>query len=298
MIDTFLSKLFLSVAVIVIVGALVGLFSLQKEAFRAQELEATCDSVQMRVDEISSLNAETTVLFTYGEGQSGEAVKLPHEILGKPYTMDFYTTAVRIKQDNLLGRATFSHTVHLFYPGDLADITASDLESIDGVFPSLRVEAEQNLLVERRYFESSGYQTFVYMPSSVSNQSVARDLAESIDEHAQSAKGTYDIECPDCDVALIPNFVVARGVGYSCVAKVHVNQTYDPETVWSSTQAVGMDEFTAKGSEHNEVITVKKGDSFVLERYWVSVKVKYYTVGSTVPTELTIKVVQSFAYGA
>jgi len=297
MIDTLFSKIGLTVAVIVIVGALVALFSLQKEGFRLDEIEATADSVQMRVDELSSLNAETTVPVYHGGEQADGAVVLPRDIFGDPYRMDLFPTAVLIDQRGMLGRATFQHTVHLFHPGDATDFTQTDLSFLDGVFGKLSVTVDQDLVLDRRYYGSAGYQTFLYLETCEGNQSVADSLAESIDSHAMSGKNSWSIECPDCDVQVVPNFVCALGKTYSCVAMIHVNQTYDPEDLWASDQAVTMEEFAQKGSENNEVIAVKKGDSFTLERYYVTVKVKTYKVGSSTPTEITIRVLQSFAYG-
>ncbi len=296
MVETFMTKLFLSIAVIAIVTSLVGFFSLQLESFRLQELDATCDGIQLRVDEVSSVEGETRVLFTYGEVQAGEAVMLPHLVHGKGYFMDFCTTAILINQEDRWGRATFSHKVHLFYPGDVTDLTPTDLEALDGIFRTVRFRSENDFLAERRYFVSSGYQTFIYPSEGARDQSAVQRLADEIDQHSWSAPGTWEVDCDECDVVLLPDLVVTLGEGFAGVAQVHVNHTYDPDAVWAGVDGVDIEEFEQRGAASNSVIKVPKGGSFVMERYELSVEVRYQVVGRPEPEVRSLDIVHSFVH--
>jgi len=276
MIANLLTKLSLTVAVMIIMGALLGIFALQIDSFRAQQLSATGDSIQLRVDGLSAIDSESQILFVYGQGSSsGEAIKLPSDVNGDPYVMDFYPDAILVNQGDRWGKSTFQHKVHLFFPGDITDVSASDLQALDREFNSLRVMSLEKFSVERRQFASSGYQTFLYRDGSDLKQEAVRDLAKVIDGHANDVKGTVDIGSDDADIVIIPNFVISRADGYAGVAHVHVNFTFDPHTLWTDGEAVDIDELAIEGRAHNGRIEVGRGSAFVLERYQLSVKIHY-----------------------
>lgn len=278
-----------------IVAFIVAIFNMQISSLREAELDAVCERIQLPMDEVSSLNDEATVLFTYGEGSSGEAIKLPEAIGGDHYVIDFYTVAVLIKQDGRGGKATFQTPIHLFYPGDISDMTSSDLRTLDAELRTLRVAPSEEFRVERRHFPSSGYQTFVYRAGSEDSQEPVRELAEAIDAYRTATSGSVEMDSADADAVILPNFVVLRDGGYAGVAQVHVNFTFDPRPVWSDGEVVELDELSTESRVRNERIEVPKGGKFTLERYTLRVSVQY-SMSPDGQGKQVLEIVESFIH--
>jgi hypothetical protein len=165
MLDWTLSKIICSMFAIALIGFAAAFFATQQSAYDDAHLQRIADLIGEKVDEISNINGNTTLLITYNKSKTG--VHLTRWIGGKSYELEFGVNLLVVRSyKGTTGTARFASKVHLWTPNILQfntthyDIIQQDRNAMYKVFKS-----GEDFVIETRYFCVDGeyqYHTFIY----------------------------------------------------------------------------------------------------------------------------------------
>jgi hypothetical protein len=165
------------VAAGVILAAVLGVFIAQKRSLEELELQEVADEIAKRVNDVSSVNAETSVNMTFNENKAsrGEGILLRDTIGGKDYEIELTPNMVIIRQDGRVATAKFDKSVHVWDPevelNGRKYTNQSELDEIDSEHIRVKKSSGYDFTIERKQLTvdkgSRGgvvleYHTFVY----------------------------------------------------------------------------------------------------------------------------------------
>lgn len=182
MIDFIYSKVGLIVAALLITSVMLGVFAYQRRQIDTITLHTIGENLSSLVNEVCTIEGEVKWLLTFDEQRRPDGTYFPPTVGGDPYTIRISPDMVFLEQDQKLASSRFSSTVHVWNPGDMRNITTSDLAKANDHIYTLEFEGGYDLFIESRYITGSGYETFIYLEDSESFQSevnrIGRDLKE------------------------------------------------------------------------------------------------------------------------
>jgi hypothetical protein len=166
MLESISSKAVTAVAVLALLGTVIGYFQAQNGALEEEHFRAMCYSVARAVDGLSSLNGGASLNITFRA--EGAGLHLDPSFRGKAYQVEFRASQIIFRQGELVAAKGFIRPVHLWDPNAAADGAAitSDilLERLDSEHNVLRTVSGNELSMERVPLLVSGlkvYHTFV-----------------------------------------------------------------------------------------------------------------------------------------
>jgi hypothetical protein len=168
MIEFVSSKVVGAVAAMVLLGSILGFFSIQRSSAEEQQFRAMCDSLARTIDGVSSLNAATEVDVAFGRNGSG--LGLDFSFRNRGYDIEIRAGQVLFRQGGLAAVSPLTRAVHPWDPKLLGNGTAlyvpeGGLEERDRESPVLRSPSGRDLVVESRLVYVAGeprYETFVH----------------------------------------------------------------------------------------------------------------------------------------
>lgn len=168
MLESIASKVVSAVAVIVLLGSVVGFFSIERSALEERHFRQMCESVRDAMDSLSSVNAATQLNITFGD--DGPGLKLDGSFRNRPYDIEIYPGQVIFRQEGLAAVSTFIHRIHPWDPGPFGNgtiyVSAGDLEGLDAAHRALKTTSGKDIDAERRMVVVSGaitYLTFAHI---------------------------------------------------------------------------------------------------------------------------------------
>lgn len=167
MLESITSKAVSAVAVIALLGSVVGFFTIERSALEEKHFRQMCESVRDAVDSLSTVSASTHLNITFGDDRPG--LRLDGSFRNRPYDIELYSGQVIFRQDGLTVACAFVQGIHPWDPGPFGNgtiyVSAGDLEGLDAAHGSLKTRSGKDLDAERRAVVVSGtitYQTFVH----------------------------------------------------------------------------------------------------------------------------------------
>ena len=166
MLETVTSKVVSAVAVLVLIGAVLGFFAIERGAMEEQEFRVMCASVGDALDSLSASNAEARLNISFGEAPG---LKLPSGFRGRSFDIEVRAGQVIFRQDGLTAVRALVRGLHPWDPELLGNGTLaadpSALNGLDGLNRAFCTTSGKDFRAERTAVVLSGvltYQTFVH----------------------------------------------------------------------------------------------------------------------------------------
>jgi hypothetical protein len=171
MIDWLYSKITVTIVVFMLIAFFVGFFEWHDNQVAITELQNITDEIAGRVNELSNIEAETALNFTFNKYLEG--VKLPPQIQNQQYIIKFTGDVIFATWEGAQVASTLTYpvnnisnvnTIHVWEPSAFA-YKRADIATADDAALWYELESGYDFVVERKLIEVSGhleYHTFVY----------------------------------------------------------------------------------------------------------------------------------------
>lgn len=164
MLDFVISKVAMIVAAVFILLAGIGLYQIQKDAMEQEELQNIADKIAKSVNELSALNADTKVNFTFEKYADG--IYIQPTVGDDYYKLRFTRDILFITQDGRSSSSNFICSVHLWRP-DSDKYSTAEMETLDEANRDMKISSEDDIIIfmERKQIDRGvlEYNTFIYI---------------------------------------------------------------------------------------------------------------------------------------
>jgi hypothetical protein len=163
LLDFITSKIAMMIAAVIILTAVLGIFTMQREDAKDLELRNIADKISQTVNGLNTVLGETKETITFTKGEDG--VFLNPKVDGKTYEILItrYEVIVKHKGKNFL--SDFTVNIHLWEPENIA-YNLTHLQRKDEENTELEFISGTDFEIQRKLIEidgEKGYMTFVYL---------------------------------------------------------------------------------------------------------------------------------------
>ncbi|MEM2868817.1 MAG: hypothetical protein QW379_00130 [Thermoplasmata archaeon] len=166
MIEAVTSKVVGGIAVLALLGSVLGFFAVQNGALEEARFREMCDSLARAIDSSSSVNARFLLNFTFNDSCPGK--RLEPLFRGRAYDIEIYTGAVFMRQEGLVASSSLITSVHPWDPallGATSLVSGNSLSLLDAQNPCLKTQSGRGFVLERVPIGVGGecsYMTFLH----------------------------------------------------------------------------------------------------------------------------------------
>ncbi len=169
------SKVVGAIAVVVLLGSVVGVLNLQTRALEEERFKAMCESLASAIDSASSVSARVVLRVTFTgdaehlSSESGCACRLERAFRGDGYEVEVHRGQVVLRQGSLIAARGLVRSVHPWAPALLngsLHTTSGEFSRLDALSPILRLQSGRDFIIERALVVVDGepaYATFVHI---------------------------------------------------------------------------------------------------------------------------------------
>lgn len=170
MIEWISSKVVMAIAVIVLIGVVIGFFNIQQQNYERIAFDNVCKDIARSIDFVSMTDANITTNLTFTEGKSGTL--LPMTFRGKSYTIEIRSEQVIMMQDDWISTANLVKKIHPWNPHILNNgtnwtkTTQQNITLMNEKYRCVKVTSGTDIHIERVLLIVSGnpeYHTFIYV---------------------------------------------------------------------------------------------------------------------------------------
>ncbi|MGQ9583704.1 MAG: hypothetical protein ACUVV6_09390 [Thermoplasmatota archaeon] len=169
MMELLTSKVVGAAAVLVLLGSVVGVLSLQNRALEEERFRDMCDRLASTIDSASSLGARVFVNVEFAEdgsrldgGGSGEC-RLLARFRGEDYSVEVHRGQVVLRQGELVAARGLVRSVHPWPPSTLNGTlftTSGELARLDAESPVLMTQSGRGFVIETALVITDGESTY------------------------------------------------------------------------------------------------------------------------------------------
>jgi len=162
----------ITIAVFIILGAVVAFFTVQQNTIKDTEFDQIAQKIADVIDSVSSVNGNTTRIITFETNQNG--VPIQKLFYGNIYNINITKTSVILTQNTRTAHKNLRWSVHPWSPALLNDSAhnyytdPSELSYRDSTLPYLTFSSNTlfKVVIERKEISVNydiQYHTFIYL---------------------------------------------------------------------------------------------------------------------------------------
>ena len=167
MFEWFSSKVAMSVAVIILVAAMIGFFAYINSRVSSVEFSSIPEAIASAVDRTATTNENITTRVTFVDG-STNGTYIDPMFKNNGYHIMISSSEAVVQQSSLTASAAFSKKIHLWKPDSTVEVTKkATLDGKDALSPPLEFESGKDFLIENKRLTVDlvyEYHCFIYFP--------------------------------------------------------------------------------------------------------------------------------------